>query len=367
MQIHELTLKQKTQVNEGPMDFVKSAASKAGGLASKVAGGVSKATGAVADIKGAYRSAQVDQKTSAIADKAYRAWSAYRQQLDKTAPGGKADPATLEKQLLAFVSKNLLGGQYFQNLINKDQILGLVKQIAGSSAQSSTGGTIEKTATGLTHTASPTNPNQPSAPGVTPVAGQPVTSKPTPGGAGAFGQMAGTLGGTSTSGTATPTTPAKTTGTRSKKVPSTPAGKPFTTPSGAIISKPGDPSYNELIKKAQTSSSANPVQEAVAPAQELELFKKLVAAAAQAQTEISTGQGGKPGIGSDAGASGKKVQDPRAMVGDVQKVVGPTVDPGKLKAAGDAIRRNFQIDASIGSTDDDAVDALLISMGFQPA
>ena len=64
--------------------------------------------------------------TNEIANKAYRAWSAYRQQLDKAAPNGKADPATVEKQLMAFVSKNLLAGQYLPSLINKDQIIGLV-------------------------------------------------------------------------------------------------------------------------------------------------------------------------------------------------------------------------------------------------
>jgi hypothetical protein len=109
----------------------------------------------------------------------------------------------------------------------------------------------------------------------------------------------------------------------------------------------------------------------VNPANELELFKKLVAQAAQAQTEVATGAAAsKPGAGSlgasGADTSGKKVQDPRQMMGAVAQAVGPTVDTGKLKAAGDAIRKNFQIDASIGSTEDDAVDALLMNMGFQP-
>ena len=109
------------------------------------------------------------------------------------------------------------------------------------------------------------------------------------------------------------------------------------------------------------------------PANELELFKKLVATAAQAQTEISTGAGagagggGGGGAGAGAGSGGKKVQDPKQLVGAVTQAIGSTVDPGKLKAAGDAIRKNFQIDASIGSTTDDAVDALLMAMGFQPA
>lgn len=134
MQIHELTLKKKTQVDEGLTDLAKSAASKVGAGVSKVAGMANAVGNKVADVKGAYQNAKIDQQGSAVADKAYRAWSTYRQQLDKSAPGGKADPATVEKQLLAFVSKNLLGGQYFANLINKDQILGVVKQIAGNDA-----------------------------------------------------------------------------------------------------------------------------------------------------------------------------------------------------------------------------------------
>jgi hypothetical protein len=35
-----------------------------------------------------------------------------------------------EQALLAFVSKNLLGGQYLPNVINKDQIVALVKQLS---------------------------------------------------------------------------------------------------------------------------------------------------------------------------------------------------------------------------------------------
>ena len=131
MQIHEITQRSTSQVDEG-------IGSAIGGALGKGIGAVKKAGTAVAspfkDVAAGYRSGKVDAKTGAIADKAYRSWSAYRQQLDKNAPGGKADPATLEKQLLAFVSKNLLGGQYLPNLINKDQIIKLVKQIAGNDA-----------------------------------------------------------------------------------------------------------------------------------------------------------------------------------------------------------------------------------------
>jgi hypothetical protein len=264
---------QEYKLDEG---VISNFAKGAGGMAGSTVGLAKKAGTAIASpfrsAAAGYRSGKVDAKTGAIADKAYRSWSAYRQQLDKNAPGGKADPATLEKQLMAFVSKNLLGGQYLPNLINKDQIISLVKQIAGSNVATQAA-TKEKPLptdganppakkgarmgkTGVAKTNAPA--------GTTPATTPPGKTAP---GAGAFGamtnQLGGTSGTTSTGGTATPTatgvkntasatnpnqpqtattpaaepaatpapattpatTPAtKATGTRSKKIPSTPAG-----------------------------------------------------------------------------------------------------------------------------------------------
>jgi hypothetical protein len=375
MQIHEITQRRTSQVDEG-------IGSAIGGALGKGIGAVKKAGTAVAspfrDAAAGYRGGKVDAQVGAIADKAYRAWSTYRQQLDKSAPNGKADPSMVEKQLLAFVSKNLLGGQYLPNLINKDQIIKLVKQIATTSP-SSTGGTTTATSTGLVHKANPANPNQP----------QPAATAP---GAGTFGQMAGQLGAKpgapdddndpppppggggnppqkmqvavrpdgSTQAVPEPVkAPTVAPGVRVGKAPSTPAGTaPATEPIsiGGQKLNPKDPKQAALIAKAQAATKP-PIKEAAGP--ELELFKKLVTAAGQAQSEVATGAG--------AGSGGKKVQDPKQLVGAVTQAIGSTVDAGKLKAAGDAIRKNFQIDASIGSTEDDAVDALLMNMGFQPA
>jgi hypothetical protein len=66
-----------------------------------------------------------------LADKTYGAWKAYERDLLRTNPDARETPM-YEQALLAFVSKNLLGGQYLPNVINKNQIQALVKQLSGS-------------------------------------------------------------------------------------------------------------------------------------------------------------------------------------------------------------------------------------------
>jgi hypothetical protein len=504
MQIHELTLKKKSQqVDEGIGDFVKGAGQKVGqgiGAVKKLGTGIASP---FRDVAAGYRSGKVDAKTGAIADKAYRSWSAYRQELDKNAPNGKADPATLEKQLMAFVSKNLLGGQYLPNLINKDQIIKLVKQIAGNDATpppppadtnkppanapqdaaATTPAKIEagkEVALGNEHYRwlgaqwALVNPKTGQtgktaekgiAPELTKMAqagkfAQPFTS-PDAGALStdqqaankAIGKEKAPYGFDTATGKPLPKPTTTGAGVRMGKTEPAPGGAATTAPVTPadepiiIGGKKLDPKFPgdaktianlkasgqlneyadlesklaEAVYKAKANNpnaadqtpyvqgragdGANPGQFAkfdpatstsatasagigamaaggqaarnaekpapANPANELELFKKLVAQAAQAQTEVATGAtASKPGAGSlgasGADTGGKKVQDPKQMMGAVAQAVGPTVDTGKLKAAGDAIRKNFQIDASIGSTEDDAVDALLMNMGFQP-
>ena len=130
--------------------------------------------------------------------------------------------------------------------------------------------------------------------------------------------------------------------------------------------KAGGPTPAEQAKfqqMIQQATGKQQVREVANPTQELELFKKLVALAAQAQPEVATGQ---KTTAQSSGTINKTIQDPKQMVGAVTQAVGSAIDSTKLKAAGDAIRKNFQIDPSIGTTDDDAVDALLMAMGFQP-
>jgi hypothetical protein len=285
------------------------------GIGSAIGGALGKGIGAVKNVGTAiaspfrdaaagYRGGKINAQVGAIADKAYRAWSTYRQQLDKSAPTGKADPAMVEKQLLAFVSQNLLKGKTLSTLINKDQILGLVKQIA-TTTPSSTGGTTTATSTGLVHTANPANPNQPQ-PAATPA--KPATAP----GVGVFGQMSGQLGAKPVVKPATTAKPATTPATKRTKVktPSTPGGAPATF--GGQKLDPNDPNNANLFKAINAATKKPPaVNEAAGP--ELELFKKLVTLTAQAQAEVDPNAPppvqGQPLGGKDARSTGNAAAD----------------------------------------------------------
>jgi hypothetical protein len=403
MQIHELT--QRLQVEEGILDTAKAAAGKLG-----------------AGIQGAkqgFQQSGINRNVAATGDRAYKVWSSYKTQLQQSAAeqGRTLSAPEVEKALLAFVSKNLLGGQYLANLTNKDDIINLVKKISGTVTTSSTGGTTTKTDTGLTHQANPNNPNQP-------------PPKPAPGAAGAFGATAGKLGGQpAVQPPGQPATkpavqaPAKKTTLGTYGAPGTP--QPITTPTGQIISKPGDPSYAELAKKAQAATAKQSVQEAVptvkpgqlaarsaqrnapvtpatntmanapvskvnvanptnpnqqsaapasAPAKaapvaskpnanEKQLFTQLVRAAALASPSVSAGQ--------ETPAQKKNqntTNDAAGMVDQVRNTEQQQAQlaPTQLAKAGAVLRQTFQIDSSVESTGDQAVDALLLAMGFKP-
>lgn len=126
MQIHEVTNK---KLDEGLLDMGKAAWSAAKGGAT------------------AYKDARMDQRVAAVADKAYKSWATYKKNLDKfyAQKGKPATPAEYEKALMSFVQKNLLGGQQISSLTTKDDIVGLVKQIAGSSASAPTTPTTSPT------------------------------------------------------------------------------------------------------------------------------------------------------------------------------------------------------------------------------
>ena len=87
-----------------------------------------------------------------------------------------------------------------------------------------------------------------------------------------------------------------------------------------------------------------------------------------ATATVATGQAaGSKTSGGAATATNKQVQDPQQMVPDVQQVekVKANVDEPTLAAVGAVLRQNYQLDPSIRSTGDDAVDALLLAMGFK--
>ena len=301
MQIHEITQRNTIQVDEG-------IGSAIGGALGKGIGAVQKAGTAIAspfrDASAGYRGGKVNAQVGAIADKAYRAWSTYRQQLDQASPTGKADPAMVEKQLLAFVAQNLLKGKTLSTLINKQQILDVVKKIA-TTTTSSTGGTTTATSTGLVHTANPANPNQPQ-PAATPA--KPATAP----GVGAFGQIAGQLGAKPVVKPATTAKPATTPATKRTKVktPSTPGGAPASV--GGQKLNPNDPNNANLFKAIKTATKKPPaVNEAAGP--ELELFKKLVTLSAQAQAEVDPNAPppvqGQPLSGKTARSTGNAAAD----------------------------------------------------------
>ena len=356
MQIHELTLKKKQQTNEGIADFAKGAAAKAGGIASKVAGQVDKAKGAVGNIKGAYQGARQDQQVGATADKVQKVWNSYKPNLDKYyADSGKTTPPdAYEKALMAFVHKNLLGGAYIPNLTNKDEIVGLVKKIAGTAE-------------------APVDNTPPTPPPAAPPAAPPTAQPPAAGGVRmGSAQKAGApkIAPAPSSGLPTPAEQEK----FQQKLAAA-AQKPiqeaiptvrapqFKTGSLAARSAqrnaPGKP-----VAQAPAAQSAQPAQTAQAAPKvnpnEKQLFTQLVRAAALSNTAAATGEKTAP-----ADANKKQVQDPHQMIGDVQAAVKPAVDPAKLSAAGQALRQHFQIDSTVSSTGDDAVDALLLAMGFQ--
>ena len=123
MQIHELTTSKNTSLDEGIVDAVKS--------------GYNKLAGGIAGAKQGVRLSRSNQQAQLLANKAFPIWKTFAAQLRASIK----DPAKLqafdnrtdsvyEKNLLAFVQKNLLGGAYLPNLTNKDEILALVKQLS---------------------------------------------------------------------------------------------------------------------------------------------------------------------------------------------------------------------------------------------
>ena len=99
MQIHELTQKKITELEEGIADTI-------GGAVGKTISGVKNVGSAIAspfkDVAQGYSTARQDQKVSAMADKVFRVWQKYVSQLEKsiavqpapvkTAPGTTAPP-----------------------------------------------------------------------------------------------------------------------------------------------------------------------------------------------------------------------------------------------------------------------------------
>jgi hypothetical protein len=147
MQIHELTQKKKVELDEG-------LGSWAGNLAGKAAAGVSalgQKFSPVGDFKSAMADPMRQQQIKMLSDKVYKGWKAYEKTLLQSNPDARETPM-YEQALTAFVVKNLLGNQYLPNVINKDKITALIKQLSAS------GGVTEADASKVTGAANSGRP-----------------------------------------------------------------------------------------------------------------------------------------------------------------------------------------------------------------
>jgi hypothetical protein len=320
MQIHELT---QPRLNEGITDTIGSVVGKG---VSAVKGAGQAVASPFKDVAAGYSSGRQGQKIDAMADKAYRSWKSYEGQLLKADPDARQN-GDYEKQLLAFVNKNLLGGMYLPNVINKDKIITLVQKISapqpavGTQTATSTGGTATTTAGGKVNTANPNNPN-----------------------------LKATVPGPNTAKT-TPQTPAS---------PS--AANPTYPVKGAT--KPGAPTPDEqanLEKKIAAAAAKTPMNEAVDPTQEL--FKQLVQQAALAQTTAPGTSGASSSTPSATTAGNNPQASARGMAQALQRQLTPALVSG-LPTVG-ATAAKLSGDTQVTSTGNPAADGLLILMGFQ--
>ena len=404
MQIYELTQPKKPRLDEAnPLAAVT------GAVGSGV-GALKRAGTAIAapfkDAGSAYSGGQISAKTNALADKAFRAWSQYANQrmasMDDTEKQEYVSGAdgNMKKDLTAFVQKNMLGNQPFDQLTVGNDILKVINQIAPATTPAATGtatpaATAAATAAtpAATGTATPATPATPAATGTATPAATPATpaqiraNKQKTAAAAAQAQMA-TPGltppvpGSAPAATnpvgfnaanvmklpgmekyAKPSAPAKTANfagpgaygkTTTSFKPPTATASPATAPK----SVPKGPTTPDEMAKAQAKWNAaaaaqqpETMTEAVKyqpTSQSKALFLKLAQLAASAQrsadTPAATGQTQQPGgtspIATALGQAG--------------------VNTNQLSALGSAIAPN----AKLSTTGNPAVDALLKNMGF---
>ena len=237
MQIHELTRKKKLE--EGIADTI-------GGAVGKTVSGVKNVGSAIAspfkDVAQGYSTSRQDQKVSAMADKAFRAWQKYVAQLEKSVA---VQPATATATTTAPSAAPATKPNTMANApVSKTNV---AKADAPATANTEPGTTVPPTTPAPGTTATP-------APATT------ATAKPNYGaqtGAGAtvaYKQPTG-VPNTNTpqpTNTIKPTTPGVTTTTPAgttttpATVASTAPGQPITV--GGQKIKPGQPGYDQLAK-----------------------------------------------------------------------------------------------------------------------
>jgi hypothetical protein len=280
MQIYELTT--KSQVNEGLWD----------------------------NIKLAVQSHSLDKKIKPMADKAYYNWKLYIRQLEKsiTDPIQKKNfinrtDGRYERELISYVQKNLLGGQYLPNLNNHDDILNTIKQLsapvgAPSASQVGSGYVASYNPTVAKPAAKPSVPNTSST----------------------FGKL-----------------------------------------------DPNNPDEANLISALQKQQVKTPVSEAAALDEKTEraLWQNLVRMAATASTMIQTKGAQAPRA--DTVPATTNQQNPQQSAAFIaQSLSNLGVKPEGLKAVGSfAIKSLAQGQTIAHSTGNPAADGLLVSMGFR--
>ena len=255
MQIHELTQKKQIELEEG-------ISSEIGDVAGQVVSGVKNVGSAIAspfkDIAQGYSTARQDQKVSAMADKAFRAWQKYVEQLEKSIAVQPAPAVTTPK------SPPATGAA--ANATKDAAAPGTT-----ATANATPGATVPPTtAPGTTATSASTTtpatttatatPNYGTQTGAgakvtynQPTGGIPNPNAPRPTNPKAIGP---------TTPGATVTTPAGTTTTPAKTVASTAPGQPITV--GGQKIKPGQPGYDQLAKA--TLKELQAPADAVSPA-----------------------------------------------------------------------------------------------------
>lgn len=282
MQIHEITQKPLSQIDEAVMGSIGQGLGKA-------VSGVKNIGSAVAapfrDVASGYKTGRQDQQIAAMADKAYRAWTAYAQQLRKSV-ADRGDPKALDafdqrkdplykKSLLAFVQKNLLGNINLSNATNQADILSIVNSLSAPGSTTTSKGTSK--------------PKEPpvSPPGKTPPPTPPGSTPPT-GGTPQYGKNLGSTATynqpTGVPSTQNPIPP----GIKQQAKGATPAAS--AAPTGPkVTAGPVTPAERaEYEKKLAAAAAKTPVAEALDAATEKQLFTQLVRAAAMASTEAST-------------------------------------------------------------------------------
>ena len=273
MQVHEITFLKRSQIDEGVFDTLGQGVGKAISGVKNVGSAISAP---FKDVAGGYKTGRQDQQIAATADRAYRAWAGYAQQLRKSVED-RGDPKALQafdqrkdplykKSLLAFVQKNLLGNVSLSNVTNQADIMSIVNALSAP-------------ATAQTPPAATTKPAAPTPPA--------ATTKPA---APQYGKNLGTTATynqpTGVPGTASTIPPGVSQVSKATVTP-TPTGKETVSVGGQKLN-PKDPKQAELIKKAQVAAAKTPVTENLDPKTEKKLFVQLVRAAAMSSTEADT-------------------------------------------------------------------------------